>query len=491
MTFNEILKDGVLETTRKDLNKKYLVDPFFKSIHNPKFKVMTAPTGFGKTWSIWNEISPRYLKEFGDLHIHVAPHLETIDRDEIMGYLKGVDLPNLYVIHNEDNLDFKEVRDALLEGYKVVVTLTDAAMRFLIGDKHRRLIQLIEDYKGSVLLTRDELSYGTTSTAENYEFNIGYKSKKHKGTYIRNLFTLYKAGANTYGFTATPTREQTHDIQSIYGKSIEIVNTWPDKQEMFLFQKWYENLEVSPYTMEEYDDDTILKDEIEFISNEIQTREFKLNRILNEVGMVEEDTKFTGIITLQSEYIDSKVERMTVDRFLRMVKRYPNMINRKYTFIITTFKGWKEYDHGGNETGNSGVSNEWLDMMNDQTTSTRFTVVIYKGNYGINIPSLCVGVSMRSPKTWAKDIRTTIRLSGLQFLGRLNRTNMFSGGWETFKHIYKNFGVETGMEYLMIKNTFVFKGPDSSSGYWEDAFYDFDEKYGTSYSRAMGYLYEG
>ena len=469
-----------LNELRSQLSDKYLTTPFFNTLNDDGIKILTAPTGFGKTWAIWNKISIGYLKDHGDIHIHVAPHVETIDKKEIEDYLSPITDINTFVIHNGEELNFTDIRYALLDGYKIVLILSDRRLMEMMG-KGSPLLQLVQDYKGSVLLTRDELSYGTTSKKINYKNDKGYYNKEYKGTYIKNLYKLYKLGANTYGFTATPTREHLREIHSDITEHFKIVNSWPSKEEMLPFQKWYNILNVSEYTTEAYGDTRIQSRELNYISNYIQEKEEHLNRILDEVGIQETNTKFTGILSVQTDIENSVDPRITIDSILTTLRINPNLVNKDYTIIIPTFMGWKEYDYNGNFTGKEGDGNEWLNEMNDPNSPARIMVVIYKGNYGVNIPSLSVGVALRNPIAKTKDTRETVRMSGLQILGRLNRTNMTDEGWNTYNSIYQKFGKMKALEYMMVKNTFDFRGPNARNQYWNDTINDFKYKYGNSY----------
>lgn len=476
-----------LNEFRNQLSEKYLTQPFFNSLDTEGIKILTAPTGFGKTYSIWNKMSVGYLQNHGDIHIHVAPHIETIDKNEIDSYLSPITSVNTFIIHNGEDINFKDIRYALLDGYKIVMILSDQRLMSLTEDGSP-LLQLVKDYTGRVLLTRDELSYGTTSKKENYKNDKGHDNKKYRGTFIKNLHKLHLCGANTYGFTATPTREHLGELESQIAKKFTIVNNWPTSEEMLPFQKWYNIVETSEYDDTMYDNLDIPKRELRYISNTIHQKEQHLKLLLEDVGIQEENTKFTGLLSVQTDYRNSKNPRVTINLILGLLKENPTLIHQDQTIIIPTYNGWKEYDHRGNETGKEGDDNEWLDIMNDPQSSARIMVVIYKGNYGVNIPTLSVGVAMRNPRAKAHDTRENIIMSGLQVLGRLNRTNLTGEGWETFNKIYQNKGKMKALEYLMVKNTFDFRGPDGKNLHWDDVFNTFKEKYGNPYEKVFSYI---
>lgn len=476
-----------LHQIRSELSNKYLTKPFFDSLDKKGIKIMIAPTGFGKTWAIWNKISLGYLQNYGDIHIHVAPHIETIDKDEIEEYLSPITSINTFVIHNGEDLNFQDIRYALLDGYKIVMIFSDhRLMEYTYKDSP--FLQLVKDYKGRVLLTRDELSYGTTSKKGNYKNDKGYDNTKYRGTYIKNINTLHECGANTYGFTATPTREHLGELESKIAKKFSIINDWPTSEEMLPFQKWYNILTTSEYTADNYGDSSIPKKELGYLSDYIKGKENHLNSILSQVGIQEKNTKFTGILSIQTDVKCAIDPRITIDVILETLQQNPNLVNRNYTIIIPTFLGWKEYNYKGEFTGKGGEGNEWLTEMNDPKSSARIMVVIYKGNYGVNIPSLSVGVSMRNPSGKTRDTQQNIIMTGLQILGRLNRTNMTGEGWETYNKIHQEFGKMKALEYMMVKNTFDFRGPRSKNDYWKETISKFKERYGNPYQKVFSNL---
>jgi hypothetical protein len=58
---------------------------------------------------------------------------------------------------------------------------------------------------------------------------------------------------------------------------------------------------------------------------------------------------------------------------------------------------------------------------------------------------------------------------------------MTDEGWNTYNSIYQKFGKMKALEYMMVKNTFDFRGPNARNQYWNDTINDFKYKYGNSY----------
>jgi len=484
-----VLRPDYLNNLRAELGERYIVRPFFETIGQRLIKIITAPTGFGKTFTIWNIISPTFLREYGQLHIHVGPHTETLSEMEIESYLsmsfKGQPYP--LVIYNRDEIDYTRVRTSLISGRKVIIVTTDQSMMHQMNDSNNRFIQLVQDYASVTLVTRDEMSWGTTTSADNYKNNQGYSGTKYRGTYIKNLYTLFSLGCDFYGFTATPNREQLGELPIEFEENMEIINTWPTQTEMLLFQKWWQSLKTTDYTTDAYWDKSILVKEIRHLVDEVKQRERHLEDLLDGTPYSDSNSKFTCMLAVQTD--TGKEDRFTVNSVLETIERNPNLIPKDYTWIVTTADGWIEYDHKGNTTGSSGNGSEWLSLMNSQTESARLLVVIYKGIYGVNIPSLCAGVALRNPTGKTGDTKETVRTSGQQFMGRFNRTNLNEHSWKLFKDLSKDYGDEVGLDYLLTKNTFTFRAPDDINNYWTDTIEDFQTNYGNSFGQMINHLY--
>lgn len=484
-----VLRNDYLNTLRNELGERYIVEPFFSTLGQRKIKILVAPTGFGKTFKIWNVISPSFLKEYGSLHIHVAPHIETLDEKEIGDYtsksFRGQDFP--LIIYNDDKFDFTHIRASLLKGRKVIIVISDHSLMSQLEQENSKFLQLVKDYAEVTLLTRDELSYGTTTSADNYKNDKGHNNQHYRGTYIKNLYKLYELGCDFYGFTATPSREHLGELPIEFETEMEIINEWPSQSEMLLFQKWWEVMQVTDYTPDSYWNESILVNELIHLNEEVKQRERRLKMILEDTPWVDASPKFTSMMAVQID--TGKEDRFTIETVKETIRENPNIISPEYTWIVTTSDGWTEYDYKGHETGQKGKGSEWLSLMNSQHSSARMLIVIYKGIYGVNIPSLCAGVSLRNPMAKTSDTGETVRSSGLQFIGRFNRTNMTEHSWKLFKDLSKEFGDERGLEYLQIKNTFTYRAPEGTNNYWRDTIKDFQDNYGNSFGQMINHLY--
>jgi len=487
-----ILKTKYIHELRSQLQQEYLVKPFFDNLDNSKIKIIEAPTGVGKTWVIFNEISPFFLENRGNIHIHVAPHTETINEKEIEEYISVSFKQKEFtpkVIYNGAVIDWTGIREALINGRKIIMILSDTKLRNLMEKDNSDIENIVRQYASQVLLTRDEMSWGTTSCPVNYKDNMGHSNNNYQAIYIQNLIKLHGLGANLYGFTATSTREQRGELKT--NSEIEIINQWPEKNELVFLQKWIRIMETRKYTTDHYQDESILIKEIKWLSDTIEGRERGIQGILENTKVVD-DEKFTGIIQVQTNTSseDKGKKRYTLSLLLETLKKHPYLVNPEYTLVVANQHGWAEYDYKGDETGEKGKGEGWLTIMNSNCSKARIVVVIEKGNYGINIPSLCAGVSLRNKDPKTRDTGELILMSGKQFCGRMNRSNMNNNAWKNFRILYNEYDIERAFLYLMGKNTFDFYAPTDENGYWEEVVREFKAKYCNTFGEAFSHIFE-
>lgn len=473
-----------LNDQRGYLSDKYIINPIKETIGNPKIKVIYAPTGFGKTFAMWMKLAPWWFTEGGgQLFILVSPFLETLDSQEIEDYIEESLLENGIFPKNYFNgskYSISDVEYSLSRGKKVIMTFSDKTLVNKLTDKN--FVSLLEKYGNKTMTVRDEISYGMTSNIKNAQKNTGWRYQFYKAAYFQNFVKLLKLGSEVYGLTATPTREQLNELKT-FNADYEIINDMPEKEEMVMYQKWWNTVLPTDYTPEDFNDITLLKKEVMLGMDSISVKERKIVNLFDEADYEENNTKLTMMISLQSQ--GKNPDRFTIERFFEMLQEFPDDFGKRYegkTFIITTSElGWKEYDFYGDETGRGEKKGDgWLREMKNQNSPSRLLIVLQKGQYGINIPSLSYGISFRDSKSDTGDTGETIRTSSKQFLGRFIRTNMGKVEWKLFDKLVNDFGIERGREYLQLKNTFDFRAVDGPKNFWRDSLEEYKE-YGNSW----------
>lgn len=482
-----------LNEQRSFLSDKYIIEPIKNNIGSKKINVIYAPTGFGKTFSMWMKLAPWWFNEGGgQLFILVSPFLETLDEEEIEDYiqesmLKEGIFPKTYF--NGGKYSMSDVDYALSRGKKVIMTFSDKTLVNKLNDK--QFTNLLGKYGNKTMTVRDEISYGMTSDITNAQKNTGWRYQFYKAAYFKNFVKLLKLGSEVFGLTATPTREQLNDLKSVKAE-YQIINDMPEKDEMVMYQKWWNSVLPTDYTPEDFDDITLLKKEVMLGMDSLSVKERKIVNLFDEADYEDNNTKLTMMISLQSA--GKNPNRFTIERFFDMLNEFPDDFGKRYedkTFIVTTSElGWKEYDFFGNETGKGEKKGDgWLREMKNPKTPSRLLIVLQKGQYGINIPTLSYGVSFRDSKSDTGDTGETVRTSSKQFLGRFIRTNMGDTEWMLFDRLVKDFGIERGREYLQLKNTFDFRAVDGPKNFWRDSLEEYKE-YGNSWDEFSGFFFQ-
>ena len=481
----------VLQGLRDLSTDKYIFDPIKNNIGLPKIKIIYASTGFGKNFVTWMKIAPWWFTEGGgQLFIVVSPFLETLSKREIQDYtdesLMNVTARKYF---NGEKYSMYDVKQDLSTGKNVIMTFTDKSLINKMEDD--TFVDILSKYGNKTITIRDEISYGMTSCKENARNNTGWNYQFYKAAYFTNFVKLLEKGVEVFGLTATPTREQLEELKS-KNADYEIINSMPPKDELVMNQKWWNSVSTTDYTPDDYSDINLLKNEVKLGLDTLSVKERKISNLFDECSYIDTNNKLTMMISLQSDA--GNKPKFTISRFEEMLKEFPEEFGDRYkgkTYIVTTSNlGWKEYDFYGNETGQGDKKGDaWLGMMNDQTSDVRLLIVLQKGQYGINIPSLSYGISFRDSKSNTDDTDDTVRTSSKQFMGRFIRTNLKRADYDLFNKLTNDFGVERGREFFQLKNTFDFRAVDGPKNFWKDSLEEYKE-YGNSWDEFVSYFYE-
>tara|TARA_B110000858_G_scaffold197795_1_gene260773 strand:- start:1185 stop:2684 length:1500 start_codon:yes stop_codon:yes gene_type:complete len=482
-----------IQGVRDVSSDKYIVDPIKSSIGLPYIKILYASTGFGKNYASWMKVCPWWFKSGGgQLFIMVSPFLETLSKREIQDYIdESLTKEHIYArtYFNGDDYSLYDVQHDLSNGKNVIMTFTDSSLINKMKDK--TFIEILTKYGKKSMTIRDEISYGMTSCQANTQNNTGWSYQFYKAAYFKNFVKLLEMGSEVFGLTATPTREQLEELKS-KNADYRIINTMPSKAELVMNQKWWNSVTTTDYTPDDYSDINILKNEIKLGLDTLSVKERKLSNLFDECNYLDTNNKLTMMVSLQTAA--GNKPKFTISRFEEMLRQFPSEFGDRYkgkTYIVTTSDiGWVEYDFYGNETGQGDKRGDaWLDVMNDSNSSVRLLIVLQKGQYGINIPSLSYGISFKDSNSKTKDTDDTVRTSSKQFIGRFIRTNLGQSEYDLFKKLSDDFGTERGREYLQLKNTFDFRAVDGPRNFWRDSLEEYKE-YGNSWDDFVGYFYE-
>lgn len=490
--------ENFVQEWRERTSETYIMKPWRESLKvRNKLKIIAIPTGFGKTYNIWRRICKEWFEKFGGrVHIMIAPHKETITRGEIEPLIFSAGISNTpRVFYNGDDLNWNLIFKILEMGGNVTIVVTDSRLDSLIGTptkaelknpkeqkrwnkikdsvkkQESQFKKLIGNY--NTLVTRDEASYGTVSESIFYELVRGNPNPAYKGKYFRNIEKLQKWGSNTYGFTATPTREQTMEVNDSPDNPFIIIGKYPTKIESLLTQKWISLLKT-PFESCELKDDDIITTELRRASFMCKYREDKIQDVVLNTPVIDNE-KITAIIALQIEGKNKKdTRRVTKTRIYNILKTNHNLIQKDHTVVFTDAFGWEELNHKC-EVVSKGKGDGFLDKMNDNSSKARILIVVNKAAYGVNIPSLCFGVCFKVKRTGKK--YGYITTYGEQLIGRMVRANYLGSNYETLKKVHTLYNIDKNLayQYLLLKNTFEFFAVSDSTirgakDYWENTF---------------------
>ena len=465
---------------RSDIREKYFINPFKEAYGNGFVNALTGPTGFGKTFGIFVEAAPYHFKNGGRLHIFTSPFKESAPYHEVYTYVHRMaeydtreQIPQFY--HSANKINWSAVTQDLQNGYNVTIVMSDQYLK----DRIDVVEGLVKKY--NTLLTRDEASYGMLSTYEISTLINGHRySSESLQTYYNNFIKLYEAGAHTYGITATPTREMTELI----GADWKLISNIPNGIELTPFRKWYRSLQLADWNHDDYDNDSILPNELDSLFSKVNAENNRIQEfnITNECEHISKE-KVTGMIVTQTS--GGKRYKILINDILDYLSSGNSMMSSKHTLLVVTCDGWKEYDSRGNEVAN-GKGDEFQTKLNSSDEKAHYLVVINKAVYGVNINTLGFGLIFRQYGNIASDTEESITLTAEQLLGRFNRINFSK---DKIIYLLKTKGPYAVYEYLSIAGIgcFDIKAPNSKQ--FETAFSNFKENHGTHHMDAMNYLF--
>jgi len=445
--------------------------------------IQTGQTNNGKSHYITTELGPTWLTQYGNLHIMVAPHKSTLTVSEInIPYLSAVHDKGGFcntVFSSDSNFSWKGIQRDLKQA-NVLLVITDSRLsRDFKKPEDAKIIQTICE-NNKVLVTRDEMSYGTVLEWINYKEATGHSNKLHKGVYINNLIQLWDWGASLIGFTATPHGELTGDLQISKGDVYELLSDFPTKYDYMFHQGWVgEKIVLPPLERDDWDDDLPVK-YLKHACNEPLRRKEQIDLLLKPYGITDNE-KFVSMVMLETEpRKEPDPNRLHASTLKRLVRQYP-IIPKGQQLMIVLESGWEILNHEGNPI-QEGKGEEWLDIIKDDDDPTTILASLYKLQYGINVQPVCNVTSFRCPT--ANNSDGPVLIQGIQTLGRAVRNNLIGNGKKglyIINQLNKRGLYSTLVSYLKLKNTFDFFGIDDKQPFWNDCLEVFLDKYGSEF----------
>jgi hypothetical protein len=446
--------------------------------------IQTGQTNNGKSHYITTELGPTWLTQYGNLHIMVAPHKSTLTPSEInIPYLESVykkkGFCNTVFASEDSNFSWKSLKRDLKQA-KHLLVITDS--RLSRDFKKPEVVEIIQSIceNNKVLVTRDEMSYGTVLEWMNYKEATGHSNHKHKGVYINNLVEMWEWGASLIGFTATPHGELTGELQTSKGNVYELLSDFPSKEDYTFHQGWIgEKIILPPLERDDWDDELPVK-YLKHACSEPQRRKESIDILLNPHGITDNE-KFVSMIMLETEpRKDPNPNRLHASTLKRLVREY-SIIPKGQQLMIVLESGWEILNHEGNLI-KDGKGEDWLDIIKDDNDPTTILASLYKLQYGVNIQSICHLLSFRCPTASNSD--GPVLIQGIQTLGRAVRNNLIGNGKKglyIINELNQRGLYSTLVSYLKLKNTFDFFGIDDKQPFWTECLEVFLENYGSDF----------
>lgn len=480
-----IFKSDAYQKLRRDIRRKYFINPLKKAYGNGLVNCLQGPTSFGKTYGIFVEAAPHHFSQGGRVHIALSPMTDSQGEREISNYVSRVakydkkeQQPILYHSDHQGGINWTRVLEDLKNGDNVTIVMSD---QYFNNEKYLEIAEdIVKNY--NTLLTRDEASYGMLSTWEISKTVTGNKyPPTTKQAYYHNFMRMYNAGAHSFGITATPTKEM---IDTLIGADWNMANQIPNTVELSPFRKWYRNLDIADWSHNDYGDDAILSDELNNLFAKVTAENVRISEFNKtyECTNIKQE-KITGLIVAQTA--QGTREKILISDILDFISTDKSIMNPKHTLIVATGDGWKEYDSDGElvEKGNGEVYQDKLKSSNERA---HYLVVMNKAVYGVNINTLGFGLIFRQYQNEDED-KESITLTAQQLIGRFNRTN-FSN--EKIVYLCEKFGPHAVYEYFSIAGIGCFDIKAPRSQQFETAFNNFKENHGTHLMDALNYLFK-
>jgi hypothetical protein len=470
---------------RRDLRRKYFINPLKEAYGNNLINCLQGPVSFGKTYGIFVEAAPYHFSQGGRVHIALSPMTDSQGLDEISDYVyfeaeydKKEQRPRLYHSDQIGGINWIKLQQNLENGDNVTIVMSD---QYYNNEEYIQIVEnIVKNY--STLLTRDEASYGMLSTWEISKTVTGNKyTSSTKQAFYHNFMKLFKAGAHSFAITATPTKEM---INTLIGANWNMANKIPNTTELIPFRKWYRNLDLADWSHEDYSDKTILSNELNNLFAKVTVENIKIkdfNKTYTCSHIKEE--KITAMIVAQPA-VGSR-EKILIDDILDFIGTSESIMNPAHTLIVATGDGWVEYNSKGTRIS-KGFGEEYQDKLKSSNEKAHYLVVINKAVYGVNINTLGFGLIFRQYQNEDEE-KESITLTAQQLIGRFNRTN-FSN--EKIVYLCEKFGPHAVYEYFSIAGIGCFDIKAPKSQQFETAFSNFKESHGTHLMDAMNYLFK-
>lgn len=479
--------------TTKKQNQRHLRRAFDRLLNNPKMQekinVFTATTGAGKTHLVFNDFVRKLYDRKGiKAFFYQVPQLELLDQRfierSLQESLQGLKWKILNV-SGGNSCTLSEMKDDIESNDITVILCTDAWVNFQTRNSY--IEYYCEEIAESVSIWRDELHYGSSSSAEVYKMNVGTDgSPNYKGKLFRLFKKALKGGVLCFGSTATPTNEISQ-VFAAYGIGTDlysVVTEWVEPIQLAGEMKFMSD--PTPVSISGVDDPKIndlLQDMAWSLHYEEKGNREYITGQLDNLDPLDVDSrailkkiiyKKTGYVKVENHYSSKEIPNIDIHQIKK--KMHEIVKPAGFQWIVATKKGWELYEDGNVEPVERGKagSNGWLALLKDPKHPVRMVIVVLKGNMGINVENLSKGLILRSSDNLRDIEGKRVMTNQLQTLGRFNRP--YRGGLEN-SDIQK---LSRDIQFEIYKRMNVFDIKYVATDSWKETIEVYKEKYGVT-----------
>jgi hypothetical protein len=356
-----------MKTSTDTIQKKYLHDPFDRSVEQSKsmkirdeFRIIQAPTGLGKTHAMRSHFIPKLFENDVILQICLVPEWSVRDDERLHAAVS-----NYGASFVADDLD--KVKSLYEHGARRIV---------LVMTNHRFTNKSGRDFQDWMIQNLPEDTFAIhmdeaqkwTVTKKNYRDTIGSSNSSYKEAMLPLISNLAKYTSYIYGITATPHKEMMGKLETGVNLRYNILNTYPPKQELVSVQAWLNNYKF----FKPEDSEQMFE---QFIHDFVTA--YKKDKLIKRVAIIKcsKDNGKDGNMNLD----------MVMQILKEKAKQYPDIIdeNHESIAVLTDRNNYFMTLNGKKRKvkRDSGV----IQSLRKNTHPGKFLVVIDKGSIGLDI----------------------------------------------------------------------------------------------------------
>ncbi len=446
--------DEVLENIMSQFDKN--VDKLL----NGHIGLIQAPTGVGKTHSSIQLIIPRLYEKGVRLFFYIAPQKVLLSRTALIGHIKelrklGYSVSDLYESKYGEVCATVSQRD----GEEIIlVSMTDSS--FNNWSKNDRIKSLINKYglkRIGVLL--DEAHIGSTSDALYYQINTGNTDSGYNAVKFNNVVDILN-DSYVIGLTGTPVVEQTDS--KVGTDKYLLINSWPEKYDLWkrtspyqdpIFYDWNRGSMENP-----------LMEFFEMVSSQ----QIKTDTTADKFNLPDEcRTKFTGLIRLETTYLDKEkddkkqlISLLNSDLTIPVHWDWDLGFDDSKEIRIWRFQNGSVVELTDKEKEIDGYidSDMLINHLRDKNSRLKFITCVDKYKFGVDVRNWNYGLALRVPGTKNPDGKPVV-IGGEQWNGRFTRPTI---SIETLSKYFDN--VQEFIKYYILVNSYQLMIPESD--YW-------------------------